>query len=83
MHLAASILPNTMMSKVASVVLFGDPKNGTGVSGVEDAKVLIVCYAGDDICKGGDVVGSAHLDYSAGWWPLGPLFRGCGRGGSG
>ncbi len=66
MHLAASMLPNNTMSKVASVVLFGDPKNGTGVSGVEDAKVLTVCHAGDDICKGSDVVGSAHLNYSAG-----------------
>ncbi|TVY44579.1 Cutinase [Lachnellula subtilissima] len=63
-HLVTSSLPANTTSKVASVVLFGDPKNGTALQGVDARKVLTVCHAGDDICKGGDGVGAAHLNYS-------------------
>jgi cutinase len=27
--------------------------------------VLTICHSGDDICKGGDDVGLAHLNYSS------------------
>jgi type IV secretory pathway VirJ component len=63
-HLAASSLPSNTTSKIASVVLFGDPKNGTAIQGIDAQKVLTVCHAGDDICKGGDRIGQAHLNYS-------------------
>lgn len=50
---------------VSSVVLFGDPKNGTAINGVDSKRVLTICHSGDDICKGGDDVGLAHLNYSS------------------
>jgi cutinase len=46
-------------------VLFGDPKNGTALNGVDANRVLTICHSGDDICKGGDDVGLAHLNYSS------------------
>lgn len=55
----------TINSQVMSVVLFGDPKNGTAVSGTQDAKVLSLCNVQDDICaKGGDIITLSHLTYS-------------------
>ncbi|KAF3761496.1 family 5 carbohydrate esterase, partial [Cryphonectria parasitica EP155] len=52
-------------SRVASVVLFGDPLNGTAVSGVQSGRVLSLCNAQDDICaQHGDVVTLDHLTYS-------------------
>ena len=66
MHLATASLPSNTTSKINSVVLFGDPKNGTAVQGVDASRVLTICHSGDDICKGGDDVGLAHLNYSAG-----------------
>ncbi|KAJ0119566.1 cutinase [Diaporthe amygdali] len=52
-------------SKVSSVVLFGDPRNGTAVAGVDQARVLSLCNAQDDICaKGGDVITLDHLTYN-------------------
>lgn len=64
MHLATASLPANTTSKIASVVLFGDPKNGTALQGVDGSKVLTICDAGDDICQGGDRIGVAHLSYS-------------------
>lgn len=49
---------------ISSVVLFGDPKNGTAITGVDASKVMTICHAGDDICKGGDDVTLSHLNYS-------------------
>jgi cutinase len=63
-HLAAASLPASTTSKIASVVLFGDPKNGSAIAGVDASKVLTVCHAGDNICMGGDKIGIAHLNYS-------------------
>lgn len=45
--------------------MFGDPKNGTAINGVDASKVLTVCHAGDNICAGGNKIGLAHLNYSA------------------
>lgn len=53
-----------MTSKISTVILFGDPKNGTAIQGVDASKVMTFCHAGDDICKGGDDVRLAHLNYS-------------------
>ncbi|TVY65673.1 Cutinase, partial [Lachnellula suecica] len=63
-HLATAALPSNTTSKIASVVLFGDPKNGTALQGVDSSKVLTVCHPSDDICKGGDDISVAHLNYS-------------------
>ncbi|KAL1881188.1 hypothetical protein Daus18300_001039 [Diaporthe australafricana] len=52
-------------ARVSSVVLFGDPRNGTAVAGVDQARVLSLCNAQDDICaKGGDVITLDHLTYN-------------------
>lgn len=63
-HNSLSALPVNITSKISSVVLFGDPKNGTAIQGVASEKVMTFCHAGDDICKGGDEVKVAHLNYS-------------------
>jgi cutinase len=64
-HLATSSLPTNTTSKIASIVLFGDPKNGTAINGVDASKVLTICHAADNICKGGDAISISHLNYSA------------------
>lgn len=64
-HLATSQLPSNTTSKISSIVLFGDPKNGTAISGVDSKRVLTICHTEDDICKGGDDVGLGHLNYSS------------------
>jgi cutinase len=63
-HNSLSSLPSNITDRISSVVLFGDPKNGTAIQGVASEKVMTFCHAGDDICKGGDVVAMAHLNYS-------------------
>ncbi|KAM3076828.1 hypothetical protein ACMFMG_003704 [Clarireedia jacksonii] len=62
-HKATSSLPTTTTSKINSIVLFGDPKNGTAINGVDRKRVMTFCDAADDICKGGDVITKAHLEY--------------------
>ncbi|ESZ98673.1 carbohydrate esterase family 5 protein [Sclerotinia borealis F-4128] len=64
-HLAMSSLSNTTTSRIKTVVMFGDPKNGTALNGVDASKVMTICDPKDDICKGGDAVLPAHLEYSA------------------
>lgn len=52
-------------SRVMSVVLFGDPKNGTAVSGPQEGRVLSLCNPQDDICaKNGDIITLDHLTYN-------------------
>jgi len=63
-HLAAASLPASTTAKISSVVLFGDPKNGTVIQGVAANKVLTICHASDDICKGGGDISLSHLNYS-------------------
>lgn len=63
-HNVMPTLPASTTAKIASVVLFGDPKNGTAIANIDNAKVRTICHAKDDICKGGDGVGIAHLTYS-------------------
>ncbi|RDW92141.1 cutinase-domain-containing protein [Coleophoma crateriformis] len=65
-HLATAQLPANTTSKISSVVLFGDPKNGTAVSGVDASKVLSICHTKDDICQGGEDIRLAHLSYGLG-----------------
>ena len=52
-------------SRVSSVVLFGDPRNGTAVAGVDQARVLSLCNTQDDICaRAGDKITLDHLTYN-------------------
>lgn len=52
-------------SRISSVVLFGDPRNGTAVPGIDQARVLSLCNAQDNICaKGGDKITLDHLTYN-------------------
>ena len=46
------------------VVIFGDPDNGDPVAHIPSSKVLVICHAGDNICQGGILVLSSHLDYA-------------------
>jgi cutinase len=50
---------------VNSVVLFGDPRNGTAVPAVDAGRVFVACHEGDNICQGGDLILPAHLSYSS------------------
>lgn len=63
-HNAAASLPAATAARLSSVVLFGDPRNGSAVAGVDAARTLVVCHAGDDVCAGGDLVLPPHLNYS-------------------
>ncbi|KAK0102929.1 hypothetical protein ONS95_000879 [Cadophora gregata] len=77
-HLATSMLPSDTASKIASIILFGDPKNGTTIQGVESARIRTFCHAADIICKGGEAVLKDHLTYakdarSAAMWAMGSV----------
>ncbi|KAI0132145.1 cutinase-domain-containing protein [Xylariales sp. AK1849] len=61
---AAALLGNVTASQLNSVVLFGDPGNGTQVPGVAAERTFTACHAGDRICEGGSVVLPQHLNYS-------------------
>ena len=66
MHLAAKrFIPPAVMKSVAAVVLFGDPKNGTAMSGIDSRKVATFCNDGDAICAGSDIVLAPHHSYEA------------------
>jgi cutinase len=45
-HQAAASLPANTTAKISSVVLFGDPKNGTAIQGISADKVLTICHSG-------------------------------------
>ncbi|KAB8303474.1 hypothetical protein EYC80_004892 [Monilinia laxa] len=64
-HLAMSSLSSRTTSRIKSVVMFGDPKNGTALNGIDASRVMTICNPKDDICKGGDAILPAHLGYSA------------------
>ncbi|PQE28894.1 cutinase protein [Rutstroemia sp. NJR-2017a BBW] len=62
-HKATASLPATTTSQINSIILFGDPMNGTAISGVDPKRVMTFCDPADQICKGGDVITKAHLEY--------------------
>lgn len=53
-----------VLATVSSVVLFGDPRNGTAVPGIDAARVRTFCHAADAICAGDDTVTLDHLTYN-------------------
>ncbi|KAK1998746.1 cutinase [Colletotrichum falcatum] len=63
-RLAIAQLTPDQQARISSVVLFGDPLGGAAVPGVDGTRLLVVCHAGDNICEGGDLVLSPHLNYS-------------------
>ncbi|KAK7423040.1 hypothetical protein QQX98_001330 [Neonectria punicea] len=59
----ADSLPAETMSKVNSIVTFGDPRNQTPITGGE-GKTMVVCLADDSVCNGG-FINVAHLTYGS------------------
>ncbi|KAK9773622.1 putative Cutinase-domain-containing protein [Seiridium cardinale] len=82
---ACGFLGTDAAAQLTSVVLFGDPGNGTAVPGVSADRVFTACHDGDRICGGGLAVLPQHLDYSSDA-PAAALFvmqrTGLGMGGS-
>lgn len=49
------------MSKISSVVTFGDPRNMAAITGA-DGKTLVICHENDSVCNGG-FINIDHLTY--------------------
>ena len=64
-HLAARQISSSVQNRVAAVVVFGDPDNGSGFPGVLNGRSITFCNVGDDICAGGDLILAPHLEYGA------------------
>jgi hypothetical protein len=47
-----------------TVLIFGDPMNGTAVGSIPAAKTKVICHTGDNICEGGNRVLQPHLTVS-------------------
>ncbi|KAH8880115.1 putative cutinase [Thozetella sp. PMI_491] len=61
-HNTANTVGAAGMASVNSVVIFGDPKSQTPVTGAE-SKTLVICHPDDNICTNGDLILPAHLTY--------------------
>jgi cutinase len=61
-HNTANSVGAAGMASVNSVVIFGDPKSKTPVTGAE-SKTLVICHPDDNICSNGDLILPAHLTY--------------------
>ncbi|KPM40477.1 hypothetical protein AK830_g6084 [Neonectria ditissima] len=59
----AELLPAETMSKVNSIVTFGDPQNQAPITGGE-GKTMVICLAKDSVCNGG-FINVAHLTYGS------------------
>lgn len=59
----ADSLPAETMSKVNSIVTFGDPRNQAPITGGE-GKTMVICLADDSVCNGG-FINVAHLTYGS------------------
>ncbi len=59
-HLATASLPANTTSKISSVILFGDPMNGTALQGIPAEKVLTICHTDDDVRKIQPLILFAH-----------------------
>jgi hypothetical protein len=62
-HNAAALIDSTIASWISSVVVFGDPDNGTAIANIAASKVDTYCNTGDNICVDGDLILPAHLLY--------------------
>ncbi|KUJ19203.1 cutinase-domain-containing protein [Mollisia scopiformis] len=63
-HNAAKMMDASTTAKINSVLIFGDPDNGTAVGTVPASKTLVICHDGDNICQHGDQILQPHLTYS-------------------
>lgn len=63
-HNAAKMMDAATSAKVNSVLIFGDPNNGTAVGSIPAAKTKVICHDGDNICQHGDQILQPHLTYS-------------------
>ncbi|KAL7274067.1 hypothetical protein RUND412_003051 [Rhizina undulata] len=62
-HKAAAKISSSLYSKVAAIVLFGDPDNGDPFPGTLNANVITFCADGDLICDGWPIPTDAHSHY--------------------
>ncbi|KAI0132956.1 carbohydrate esterase family 5 protein [Xylariales sp. AK1849] len=62
-HNAAKLLPASAVAAVNSIVIFGDPDNGSPLQSAAASKVLTICHTGDNICDHGDLILLPHLTY--------------------
>jgi cutinase len=62
-HNAAKLISSAATAFINSVVLFGDPDDGSAFGSVPASKVSTDCHLGDDICLHGDLILLPHLDY--------------------
>ncbi|KAF8850809.1 cutinase-domain-containing protein [Acephala macrosclerotiorum] len=63
-HMAAKQLSPSVAAQVSSVIIFGDPDNGTAVGTIDPSKVLIICHSNNYIYKGSIIVNTNHLNIS-------------------
>lgn len=63
-HNAVALLDSTIASWISSVVIFGDPDDGTALPNIDASKVDTYCNADDNICVNGDLILPAHLIYA-------------------
>ncbi|KAH7356203.1 cutinase [Pyrenochaeta sp. MPI-SDFR-AT-0127] len=59
----ADTLPASTMSKISSVVTFGDPRDQAAITGA-NGKTLVICHENDSVCDGGFITVD-HLTYGA------------------
>ncbi|KAF7355739.1 Cutinase [Mycena sanguinolenta] len=62
-HNSAKQLSSAVLSRINAAVIFGDPDNGTAVTGIDAANTKVICHTGDDICAHGDLILAPHLTY--------------------
>ncbi|KAJ6458663.1 cutinase, partial [Mycena vitilis] len=62
-HNSAKQLSADVSSRINAALIFGDPDNGTAVTGIDAANTKVICHDGDDICEHGDLVLAPHLTY--------------------
>ncbi|RPB16617.1 cutinase [Morchella conica CCBAS932] len=62
-HLAAGYIPEDLYSKVAAIVLFGDPDDGDAFPGSLNDNVATFCKDGDRICEGFPIPSVVHFTY--------------------
>ncbi|KAI5850745.1 cutinase [Tricharina praecox] len=72
-HKAAAKLPTALYSKIAGIVLFGDPYDGDAFPGTLNNNVRTFCNDDDPICDGLPLPIAGHLTYdedagAAGAW---------------
>ncbi|KAF5374188.1 hypothetical protein D9758_004595 [Tetrapyrgos nigripes] len=62
-HNSARLLSSSIVSRISSAVIFGDPDDGDAVAGVSSSRTLVICHNGDNICEHGVLVLPPHLNY--------------------